>query len=786
MRNFRQGVSALAVFMACAQGAPVMAQSGPDAEASSGFDDIIVTARRREESLQSVPATIQALDADALLKRNIQGEWDLPAAVPGLLIRTNNSQNQLNYVIRGESMEPYSGSVPGVQPYINDVALNGNVPISFFDLENVQVLKGPQGTLFGRNSTGGAVLYRTARPTSEVGGHLSIQYGNLDLFNAEGALNLPIAEDQVLLRVSGKYSSGGAFIKNIYDDTKLGDTKIRSGRATLVVKPSDTITNETMVQYDDYEGTNYGRFVFYVEPCGGVGRGFTCWANDQNAFFQDFVSSAPGTYFPDYPNGYVYPGGLPTLTEFLESQGRHTINQNAPNVYNGDATVVQNTTTIELSPSLTLKNIFGYARAERSFAYDNDATPYPFLQAGGGAPGGSQMENLKTRSITNELQLQGEAMDDRLNFIVGVFYADQKMLNNSPITGAGYVPAIDFPFSFAIRYKARSKDESYAVFAQATYALTDQLNVTGGFRQAWDKISLLQLEDSLFFGLPANKTKMNDQSWTFSLDYEAAPGLLLYATTRGSWRVGGYNPFVAAAVGDRVGAEDGGNYFPPETVRDVEVGVKYSGRVGGMPVRLNVDAYNAWIKNSQKTAYTVLNGNITSATVTVPAAKVTGVEADGEISPAEWLRIGGNVSYQDARYTDNLANLYGQETAFGPYADAPKWSGSVYADITMPLGGDTGTLRYHADMYLQSSFHVSNLGNSFNPGDQLPSYHLVNMRLDWDDPVGAEGVTASLFVKNLTKEVYFTGGSGSVALFSTNSASWGQPRTYGFALRVKY
>jgi len=785
MRNFYRSASKLAILMVCMQGAPALAQSADEA-VSTG--DIIVTARRREETLQSVPATIQAIDADALVRRNIQGELDLPAAVPGLFIRSNNSQNQLNYVIRGESMEPYSGSVPGVQPYVNEVALSGSVPISFFDLESVQVLKGPQGTLFGRNSTGGAVLYQTAKPTSEAGGKLSMQYGNLDIFIGEAALNIPIVEDSVLLRVAGKMTSGGAFIKNIYNDTKQGKTDLAAVRGTLVIKPNDTITNETMVQYDDYGGTNYGRFVFYVEPCGGVGRNFTCWANDQNAFFQSFVSSPAGTYFPGWPGGFVYPGGLPGLPDFLRSQGKYVVDQNGPQEYNGDATVIVNTTTLELSPSLTIKNIFGYARAQRSFAYDNDSTPYPFLQGGGTAPGGGRLEHQFTRTYSDELQLQGSAADDRLNFILGAFYSNQRVVNNSPLEGFGYIPSTGGFFNFNIRYKTQTADKSKAVFAQATYALTDQLNLTAGFRQTWDKLSAKPLEGSLFFGRPGNHTKEDDQSWTISLDYKVTPELMLYATTRGSWRVGGYNPFVGNPTdgANRRTAEDSGNFFLSERVRDVEVGAKFAGRIGGVPARLNIDAYNVWVENSQKTAYTLVGGNITSATVTIPKAKVTGVEADGDISPTDWLQIGGTISYQDARFTDNVAGLYGQTAEFGPYADAPKVSGSIFANVTVPLEGDAGTLRYHVDFYAQSSFHISNLGNTFNPGDKLPGYHLLNMRLDWDDPMNIEGLTLSAFAKNLTNELYFTGGGGSVALYSTNSAIWGQPRTYGVALSADF
>lgn len=749
------------------------------------IEEVVVTARRREESIQDVPATIQALTQDDLRIRNIQAESDLQSAVPGLLIRTNNSQNQINYVIRGESMEPYSGSVPGVQPYFNEVALSGNTLISFYDIQSIQVLKGPQGTLFGRNSTGGAVLYQSVEPDADFGGHFNVQYGNRDLFLTDAAVNIPLVEDKAALRLAGKGTDGGAYVKNIYDNSDQGDTRIKSGRATLLLTPNDALKNVTMAQYDKFEGTNTGRFTFYVEPCGGVGNQTTCWVSNQNAFFQDLVTSSPGEYFPNYPTGYVYPEGLATFEDFLTSQGDHVLNQDSPSDYSGESSVGINTTTIELSPNLTLKNILGYAESERSFRYDNDSTPYPLLLAGGGLPGGSQQEHREVRTISDELQLQGTAMDGNLDYILGVIYSKERVINNSPIQGMGYIAAIDTPYTFAIRYRSRNEVESKAIFSQATYALTDSVNITAGFRQTWSKLSAEQQEFSVFFGGPDLSTDVDHESWTLTLDYNVNDNLMLYATTRGSWRVGGYNPFVAP-VGDEVTAADSGNYFEPETIRDVEVGAKFSGLVAGMPLQLNLDLFRTQVENNQKTAYTVLNGRITSATVTVPESEIEGIEASFMVEPVNWLQLGFNFSYQQAEFTDNIAELYGQTARFGPFADSPDFSGSVFANVSGDLAGDRGTLNYHIDLYSQSSFRISNLGYTFNPGDELPGYELLNMRLEWQNLMGRQGLTASIFGKNLTDEVYFTGGGGSISLYSLNSAIFGEPRTYGFALRKEF
>lgn len=741
-------------------------------------DDIIVTARRREESIQDVPAAIQALSAEALTQRNILNESDLQTAVPGLLVRTNNNQFQLNYVMRGESFEPYSGSVPGVQPYLNEVALSGNAAPPFYDLQNVQVLKGPQGTLFGRNSTGGAVLYQTARPGPDFGGYGSFQYGSYDRLVAEAAVNLPVISEKLLIRLAGTYQSGGGYVRNIYDNTTQGDAKLKSGRVTLELNPTETFRNTTMVQFSEYDAVNIAKRVSYVAPC-GTGSAHPCWMTPSNPFFQSFVNSAPGTYFPGWPNGNVYKGALADFPTYLDSFGRYTVSANGSGRSHATDTVLINTTTFELSDSLTLKNILGYSRTKRDTRTDNDNTPYPFLQTG------TLEEGRDTEQLSNEIQLQGEAMGDRLTYILGAFWSDNVTEYDSPLSGFTYVPATGFNTVFNLRYRARTKDEAYALFTQGTYALTDKLNFTAGIRQSWDKLSILHLPGSIFFGGRKQETSVDDLSWTLSLDYEVTPALLTYVTTRGSWRVGGYNPFVPTGTGNRQTAATGGNYFPPETVRDVEVGFKFSDDLGGMPVRLNADFFYLWAKNIEKTGTTVIEGRVTSTTLSVPAGEVWGIEADGNVRPAPWLTLGGNFTYNVGKFTDREAVLFGVPVVYDTFPDTPKFSGTLYADVTHSLG-DLGELTYHVDVYKQTSFHMTSFGKSFIPGDTVPGYTLVNMRLDWAEPFGATGITASAFVKNVTKEYYFTGGGGGVQANGTNSVNLGQPRTFGVILRANF
>jgi len=208
MRKFNTRMTRRSLFASAAIAAltvtatPTFAQSSPDDSASSSGTDIIVTARRSDERLQDVPVAVAAFGADALEERGINTELDLQTATPGLTVRNTISSNQINYAIRGQSVDAFSFSAPAIATYFNEVPVGGTSGTALFDLESIEVLKGPQGTLFGRNATGGAVLYSSHRPEMEFGGYLKGGVGNFDNIELEGALNIPLFDGVALRRES--------------------------------------------------------------------------------------------------------------------------------------------------------------------------------------------------------------------------------------------------------------------------------------------------------------------------------------------------------------------------------------------------------------------------------------------------------------------------------------------------------------------------------------------------------------------------------------------------------
>ncbi len=748
---------------------------------ASSITEIVVTARRRAESAHDVPQTINALSADALVEQGVHTEADLQSAVPGLVIQAGNNGSMENYIIRGESVDAYSGSPPGVQPYINEVPQSGVNATAFYDLQNVQVLKGPQGTLFGRNSTGGAVLFQTQEPGNNYGGFASLEYGNLDRLVVQGAADLPIVKDKVLLRIAGADTSGGAYIYNMYNGKTLGDQEEQSGRLSLALKPGGDFTNTTTAQYANYGGTNAPDVIYYTAPCGTPGGVYTCNNSPSVPAFNNLVNGTSGL-LPGYPAGYVYPGGVATLRQFeLSNGGPYTVDQNGNFDRKGNSYFIVNKSAYQLTDSISLSNIFGYTYSKIFWQYDDDYTPYPTGDSSFGSP---PYEFDQTYQYSDEFQVQGKAFNDRLTWIAGFFWIKNDDYYYSPIGGAHVVPP-NGGYFFSVAYAAYTGDTSYAVFNQMSYKVTDKLNVTIGARGTWEDVSVEQLNGSVFGPGHGQSDSESDPSWTASVDYHFDNETMGYLTTRGSWRRGGFNVFAAPGATTLSTAATGGNYFLPETIKDVEIGAKYDGRVSGMPVHASVDAYNAWIDNLQKTAYVVIAGNAASASVNVPGAEVSGIEGDFKIVPTDWLRLGATASYTYGRFTDASTVLFGLPATFGPFGDVPRLSGSIFGAIQKDLPSDLGSLTYRTDMYAQTGYYFSNLGDSLTPGTRIPGYALVNMRLEWANMFG-KGITGSLWVKNLTDRVYYTGGTAGVQDWSVEGATLGLPRTYGFGLRYEF
>ena len=757
-----------------------LAAAGADAS-----DEIIVTARRREENLEKVPIAITAFGADQLRARTIVSESDLQSAVPGLTIRQNGSANQFNYSIRGQSVDTYTNSPPGVLPYIDEVQVKTLSQTAFYDLSGVQVLKGPQGTLFGRNATGGAVLYQTAKPGDAFDGYVLGRYGNHDQKRVEGAVDLPAA-DWARFRIAGVYNGGGAYVYDTFRDRHIGNNEQKSVRGTLQLTPGGGFTNTTVLQYTREGGTNTPSEAYNAYGCGATNNGVALITGG-TCLYDPATSPAFQAYVAAHPN--LFPGGVIAYVQRQKQLGPYVTEDNVPTTHRARTIFAINTSALELGPELTLKNIFGYNRTRSFDGFDYDGTPYPIFQTGGTptADGTSvtdpQLFHLATRQVSEELQLQGKAFDNRLVYVIGAYYLDQRDEADSPLLAFDFSPIA--PAS-GFKYHQLNDDRSLAGFAQATYKLTDKLSLTGGFRYTHDRVTAHQYSDSVYYaflGRAPEKEGFSKPSWNASLDYQATNNVLFYITTRGSWRAGGYNYSVLPLD---VGAGGGGNAFGAETTRDIEGGVKYSGRGLGLPVTFNADAFNQWVSNIQRAAYVLgPGGSPDLLTVNVPRAEVTGVEAEASVRPAPWLLLGASGAFIDARYTRGGVSVLGEAFEYGPYADTPRWTGTLYAQAEHRLAGDMGALTLRFDVYGQTRFFFSNVAATRAPGTVIPGYSLTNARLGWSR-IGGTGLSAAFYVRNLFDKIYYPGGNAVGQALGVNTINPGQPRFFGGELRFDF
>lgn len=755
-------------------------ETAEKADQASG--EIIVTAQRRAETLERTPVAVTALSADSLQKRTIVTESDLLTAAPGLNVKAGQSANQLNYSLRGQTVDSFSSSRPSVLPYINEVQVGGQASTAFYDLGSIQVLKGPQGTLFGRNSTGGAVLLSTVKPTNALEGYVLLRGGNYSHFQGEGAINLPLIDDTLLARVAGFVQRRDGFQFNRFNNKTLGDVRRESVRTSITFKPTPDVTNDLVVDYLHTGGSNISSVVYNVRPQTDAGAFVP--NNIIYSPLMDVALGAPGAwqaFLAAHPA--ADPEGIGAFADKQRKRGPFDINVDAPNFHYSKRLFISNITSVSITEDTQLRNILGYVWRRGNDSSEFDGTPFPADDNGPEGRGGT------LRQFSEELQIVGKAADRQLSYVAGIYYtvdtddtrSQSVILDLTPI--APPINQIN---------NGKTKSTTYAAYAEGTLDLSrivglEGLSFTAGTRYSSEKVKFTHQKDDIFITNPnpAFVNPLQDTfkkfSWHLGMQYQATPGLLIYVTSRRSFRSGGFNYFAPPLPGF---GNDGGAEYKPETATDVELGAKYRGDIGGVPFRFNVAAYKMWVDDIQRSNYVSILGSLAGITVNVPRAEIKGFELDTVINPTEWLTIGGNLNNTDARFTRNLVSVLGNPAvAFGPYPDTPRWSAAAFAEMSVPLSDKLrGSLR--GDVYSQTSSYFSSTANTLNPGSQIPGYTLANFRLGIEDSASGWSVAGSL--KNAFNRVYYVGGVGFSSLLALNTVIPGDPRTWMIEARYKF
>lgn len=813
MRGLTHACHLSASLIAIALAAPASAQEDagrPAAGAEQGFNDIVVIARRREEAAQDVPLAITALSGATLDRKGVQSVEQLRDVAPGVNIGAQK-RDEAQFYIRGQGpgvINAGQRNFSSVATYFAEVPIPIAGPGVFFDLQSVQVLKGPQGTLFGRNTTGGAVLFEPNRPSDEFEGYGRVSVGNYNRYGVEGVANVPFDNDLGGVRVAGQLERRDGFTRNVVSGQKLDGRAYETMRVSILLKPTTGLENLLIGDYLNRDQSGSSAVLRALNPnaaispnalnntpldpffpniplylgngtsrvpisCLGAPGAPGCPATDPTspfpaAFQLAGIAAASGGFgfFPD--------ATLNGIFQQQQALGIRKVAYAGRNYIRAQSFGVTNKTTWEVSDNLTFKNIIAWRGQRTDEGNDYDGTNLPLIA----------QFNIHTQDwqfgqdqFTEEFQIQG-SFAERFRYILGYYHEKSK-----PAFYPG-IPSNSFG-NRNVRHVTNT-DTSDAVFAHGEFDITDTIQISGGFRRTWDK-----RKASLSFTNPDTGacTQVNPQTGlvTCPISYSAkfrantydgtvqwkpTDGILLYAAYRRGFKSGGFN--LPAPTVDL-------QSFQPETVDNHEVGLKADWDVG-FPLRTNIAVFYDKFKNVQVTVPVAVAGTgIASVARNVGRQTNKGFEFETSMIPVEGLTLSGWVSYLDSASDITLPltpAIKGRQSVY-----QPKWKYSVTGRYAYPLNNG-GELAIQADYSYQAKTNSPDFAAP-PPLDTFPGFGILNGRLEYNG-IGGGKIDAAAFITNITNKKYIVGGYPLYSQIGFDSVIYGEPRMYGMSLTIHW
>ena len=755
------------------------APAAQNAANTTGIEEIVVTARRKEEKQQDVPVSVTALGAADLAAESVNTANDVQFHVPGLEINNGAyfGNAEPTFVIRGLLSTAPGGSIadPDVVTYFAGVPEMNNRAIanSLYDLQNVQVLYGPQGTLFGKNSPGGAVLFEPEHPTDQNEGSMSAMFGNYGLWRLTPIVNIPVA-DGLDVRVAGQVSQHDGYIQNLAGPD-LDDQNYYSGRIGVNYKPNSSFETYTLAEGYSSKSQGTAEIAYSLGP------------------------TALGLYGNTTPGSFTSPAYGPIGLLLAQQQARGpwvvsapetvsiggtTLNTNDDliSIYTYDLT---NISQYHINDSLTLKNIVSYQHQTDEFNLSESSLAYPIL---------SNYYKDDLSQWSEEFQVLGSAFDKKLDWIVGTYYSHQDSLNidDSVILQPVITDLIN----------STGSADSNAVFGQGTYNLGDflpGLKFTAGYRYTWDRKSTTVSSFQEEFSPPvcrlvgaANCLKSNSAlfeapDWTVGVDYHFLDNAMVYVQSRRGFRSGGFNS---------TATEPGYGEYAPEKLTDVEIGLKADWKLGDIPLRTNIDVYRGEFDGATVAPVVTYLGGQDQIILNTKGAVIRGGEANFAIRPVSGLEISTNYALTVGQYDQGSAEPLAFDNSGKPlmtnvshcFAD----SGSTFVDLSgcTLLGSSKHTVTTSArwfpeinDSYGELMAEVDYAWRSPQslPQGFLPAYGVINAQVAWTDVFG-KPFDVAFWVKNLTDKTYLTNQQQFADSLGVNEQQFGDPRTFGATL----
>ncbi len=709
------------------------------AEQSPASGDIVVTAQRREQRLQDTPIAITALSTAMLENRQIQDTRDLSRSVPNLvLLPLTGSRSSVQLSLRGGS-EQAAGLVTSeaaVAFYVDDVYRGrlGGGNLQLIDIERIEVLRGPQGTLYGRNAFSGAVKIITRSPLAREWVEAEAQYGRFDEFRLAGTAGGRIGTN-VGASISALYRERGGYIDNIALGRTVGKENSFAIRGKIEAELSSTVTVAAQASY-------------------------TRDRNDGTANLVPITTTVP---LPTTAANFITSDSV----VFLAGREYATLSPTPP-----DGRTDQFAASLDITADLggaTLRSISAFVDTRDGFRFDlSGGRRLPPPATGFYVSSLDRTSRASTQQFSQEIQLLGRALDNRLDWIIGAYYFQEDsnqtlndLLSLGPTTVLTLLPT-----------RIDTKTRSYAAFAQGTFAITDTLNFTAGLRYSEDRKRLDgDIQNRLPFGpgpaiaLVNVKLAPTFGSWTpkFGLDFKATENILVYLSASRGFKAGGFNGLAVGNPGVFSTA------YQPQTVWAYEAGVKVS--TADRRLTANLSVFRNEFKALQQTSQ-IAPGSF--AVQNVGSARLNGLELEVSANPIKGLDLFANLALNDDRYLD--VNPLADAARFGAtrLPLTSKWSyqlGAAYR--SEPLIGDRIGIRLSANYAVRGNYFsvVNNLLRTEGYGLLDAGIGLVDRDDRWSLTLGG---------RNLTNKLYFTTAATADAI------AIGEPRTWQLTLRTKF
>ena len=751
----------IALLLSTTPAAAIAAES----DAAADSNEIVVTAQRRQQNIQDVPISVTAFSAETLRSRNTRDLSDAIGFAPNVAVTAGpNGGDDGGFFIRGVGQLDNSIAVdPGVGVYVDDIyiARLQASSVNVLDLERLEILRGPQGTLFGRNTIGGAVNIITSQPDLDT---LSVSalgtYGSRDRIDVQAAINVPISKE-FALRASGFTRNQRGWGKNVYTGDTFGDIDDLGGRVKLLFEPSDSFRATLSADYLRGRGSPSHQVLLGFNPQAGI--------------------TVPRP--PQFGGPFFRPGVSPTGVPFPQGVGDDRSTDRSVNFASVPAIndVENGGVSLNVSGDIgtqTLKSITGRRKYDETTYNDFHGTGFVMYD---------NASRLEQQQISQELQLSGRIGSD-VEFLLGAFYFGEEATNQVDLcTGTDQPRLVNR--CLRSRNNIRLNVDSFAAFGQASWDVTDRINLFAGLRWTTERkqqqnMSLLDNLDRVAtvlppiaipapgttrVALPFTQVQQTFTAFTprVGFNVQLADRVKFYGSYAEGFKSGGFNGRPSSSIIIP---------FDPETVRTYEAGLKteFFDRL----LRVNASIFQSDYKNQQLLVFTPVSGLF--ETQNAGDSRIRGFEFEVNANINERLAFSGTLGHLDAGYrtlSPNVANI----TLDTPLPLTPAWTYSLSGEYRQPLGEKIGELRLRADWQHRSqvSFQLEN-----DPLERQPAYGLLNLRATFVLP--DDRFRIAVFGTNVTDTEYLTNAQDTLRGNGTAFGGIGRPREWGIELGVNF